>query len=154
LVGLKGFLTPQNEIIITDMFRDRLSPEQVERGFVNITKQDGRKVIQRIPIDPAGGKLIADRFIRMAKGYPVKALRVINDKETRALPASSMSERGENKIVRADWNGDFFSELEMLPQGSHDDIVDTLSDLVDTLLNVNTARIRTTKATAITIKGY
>jgi hypothetical protein len=32
--------------------------------------------------------------------------------------------------------------------------VDTLSDLVDTLLNVNTARIRTTKTTATAIKGY
>jgi len=133
LVGLKGFIDVRGYIYVTDMIRDRLSPAKVERTFVNTTKQDGKEVIQRIPLDPSAGKKVVDDFKKLIRGYPLKIEKPIKDKETRTLPASKLAEDGFIKIIRADWNGVFLDELENFPIGNHDDIVDCLSDLVDEL---------------------
>jgi len=136
-VGLKAALTRKGDIIVLDMWRDRKSPKGVKEAFKNIVTQDGRNVIQKIPEDPASGKYVVGEFKSLVAGYPVVSEKVVKDKITRAIPASSACEDGRVKILRTDWNGDFFDELENFPDGKHDDIVDAFSDAVAYLLNSN-----------------
>jgi len=141
-VGLKGFLGEDGNIYITDMFRDRISPNKLKKRFKNITRQDGKEVTQRIPQDPAGGKFVVSDLKNIIRGYPVKVVKPTKDKVTRALPASAEAENNRIKIIRADWIGAFLDELENFPDGTHDDIVDTLSDLVDELITPKKKRIK------------
>ena len=133
-VGLKGFLGYDGNIYIVDLWRDRISPRKLEERFKNIVKQDGKGVIQRIPEDAGAGKFLVEIIRKDLRGYPFSVEKPISDKVTRCLPASAEAEKGRIKVVRADWNGEFFDELENFPDGKHDDMVDTLSDLVDELL--------------------
>lgn len=49
------------------------------------------------------------------------------DKVVRASPVSAQSEAGNIKILKAPWNEEFFREIENFPEGSHDDIIDSLA---------------------------
>jgi predicted phage terminase large subunit-like protein len=77
----------------------------------------------------------------MLAGYVVKALPVSGSKELRAKPASGLAGIGMIKVLRGDWNKAFFKELEAFPPDKdigHDDIVDTLSDVVEELTDWKT----------------
>jgi len=78
--------------------------------------------------DPAqAGVAEIDHLTRLLQGFNVRKNRVMKDKVTRATPVSAQAEAGNIKVLQARWNEDFFKELENFPDGSHDDIVDSLS---------------------------
>jgi len=133
-VGLKAGISKDGIIYILDMWRDRVSPLKLKQIFKNIATQDGKGVIQRIPQDPAGGKFVMETLKNELRGYPIVVEKPVKDKITRTLPASAEAEKGNIKIIRADWLPEFLDELENFPEAKHDDIVDTLSDVVDELL--------------------
>ncbi len=54
----------------------------------------------------------------------LKGVRVTGSKQIRDSPLSSCAEHGNVMLLRAPWNGVFLDELEIFPDGAHDDIVD------------------------------
>lgn len=73
----------------------------------------------------SGGKESAEISIRELAGYAVYAEHPTGSKEVRAEPFAAQCEAGNVKIKRAPWNEEFLRELEVFPNGTHDDQVDT-----------------------------
>lgn len=137
-VGLKGSIFNDNEIVITNMQRARINPTKVKKLLINTAAIDGNKVLCRIPQDPgSAGKAVAYDYITSLAGYPVTAKPVTGKKEIRARPASAQAGVRNIKLLRGEWNKDFLTEVSGFPLAAHDDIVDTLSDLVEELTNIN-----------------
>ncbi len=134
-VGVKVGVDASGVFYVLDMVRFRKNPAEFERRFLNVRSQDGLETHIKIPQDPAAaGKSYSDIVIRMCAGSIIKASSVSGDKVTRARVASSQSEAGNVKVLKAWWNAPFFSELESFPIDKngigHDDIVDAFADAI------------------------
>lgn len=126
--GLKLYKYPKGLFVVVDIKSTRDSPLKVENLVKNTASQDGYNIPVVGEQDPgSAGVADSDNFIRMLCGFDVRIRKPTNDKVTRAKPVSAQSEAGNIKVLRADWNEEFFTELENFPDGVHDDIVDTLS---------------------------
>jgi len=138
--GLRGALLNDRDktILIEHLASCRLGPGDRDDFIKTTADQDGKSVRIRGPQDPAqAGKGDALAFRTLLRGFPVKTETVSGNKALRAGPASSAAnpkstggKYGRIKVLRGDWNDAFFAELEGFP-GGKDDIVDTLSDLVE-----------------------
>ena len=127
-VGLRLAKDNNGIFYICDIVRLQESPLQVQNAIKNTASQDG--YITRIGIeqDPGqAGVSEVDLLIRMLAGFNVKPYKATKDKVTRASPVSAQAEAGNIRVLRGNWNEDFFRELENFPEASHDDIVDALS---------------------------
>jgi predicted phage terminase large subunit-like protein len=132
--GIRMLKYPNGTWIVTDLKSTRDSPLAVEKLIINTASQDGRQTVIYGEEDPgSAGKADIARFTRMLAGYVVKKSRPTTDKETRAKPVSAQCEAGNVKILRGNWNKEFFDELENFPLGKHDDIVDALSGAFNVL---------------------
>ena len=70
------------------------------------------------------------------KGIRPKAVKPTTDKITRLSAASALIEGGRVRIPgRAPWLDNFMAELLAFPEGTHDDMVDSLSQFIDWLTN-------------------
>ena len=126
--GLKLLKYNNGTYVVADLRSLRGTPYQVERLIQNTASQDGYSVHQYCEQEGgSSGVSDAHRFVTMLAGFVAKTLKPQNDKLTRAKPASAAAEAGNIYVYKADWNDDFFKELENFPDGVHDDIVDTLS---------------------------
>ena len=144
--GLKGARLRDGSILIEHLASIRAAPGGRDVFIKTTADQDGKAVRIRGPQDPAqAGVVDATAFRKLLEGHTVKTATVSGNKVLRAGPASSMatplpgSKHGRIKVLRGEWNEAFYGELEAFPEGSHDDIVDTLSDLVDELVNHTSA---------------
>lgn len=135
-VGMRGSLTREGLFVLEDVVRDQVGPGELAEFVETTADLDANdygkgRVTQLIPQDPgqAGKKEAAD-FVRRMAGHDVKTNRPTGSKQVRARPASAQA-RGKNiAIVRAPWNSVLVDELEQFPEGTYDDQVDTLSDLI------------------------
>ena len=133
-VGMKCGISEDGVFYVIDVIRDRLNPAKVESLIKNTVTQDGKGVYGTIPLDAgSAGKVVAHNYIKMLAGYKIKAKSVTGSKEVRATPASIQAGIGNIKLLRASWNDVLLKELEGFPLGSHDDMVDTLSDCIEEL---------------------
>ncbi len=127
-VGVKLAKTRQGIFYVLDVVRERESPFEVERITVNTAKQDGVGTEIKIFQDPgSAGVYEAKSYIKKLAGFIVHSEKIITNKLTNAKPVSAQAEAGNIKVLRAEWNNDFFDELENFPDGTHDDQVDALS---------------------------
>ncbi len=111
--------------------RDRV--HLVEELVFQTAMRDGKDVVITIPKDPAAaaGAYAKDLQRRLAElGFSVRLVAPVVSKITRFAPFSSVAQAGFVNVVRADWNKDFFEELEHFDgdKKKKDDIVDTCSD--------------------------
>ena len=93
--------------------RDRV--HKVEELIFQTAIRDGKGVTISIPQDPAAaaGAYAKDLQRRLAEmGYSCRLTKPVKSKVTRFAPFSSVTQAGFVQIVRADWNKDFFEELE------------------------------------------
>lgn len=126
--GVLLFQYPRGTWVVGDVKSLRDSPGKVEDFIRNVASHDGRRIEIMAQQDPgSAGVAEAENFVRMLAGYIVKTYPMSKDKETRAKPVSAQCEFGNVAVLRADWNDDFFKELENFPGGGHDDQVDGLS---------------------------
>ena len=133
-VGFKMLKSTDGVFYCLGMERFRVDASKVDGRIKNTASQDGKGVKVRLAQDPGqAGKSQARAQVKMLTGYQVNARPVSGDKEVRAKPLSSQVQAGNVKVVRGDWNEDFFKEMESFPLGSHDDIVDAASDAFDEL---------------------
>ena len=64
----------------------------------------------------------------LREGIPLRELRPVGDKVTRAMPATAVMEQSLLLLPEgASWRGEFEAELLQFPEGKHDDQVDALS---------------------------
>jgi predicted phage terminase large subunit-like protein len=124
-VGLKLGLIENGSVIIADVFREQLGPDQVERAVVAIASQDGPGVMLRWYTDPGqAGQYQTQRLRSLTRGYDSAGVYSKLDKLTRARPLARAAEFGEVFLKRAGWNQTFVNELIQFPDGLHDDQVD------------------------------
>lgn len=117
--------------------RDRV--HEVETLIFRTAVMDGREVTISIPQDPnaAAGAYAKDLQRRLGEmGFTCKLQRPVLSKVTRFAPFSSVAQAGFVNVLRAEWNKEFFDELEIFDGlgKHHDDQVDCVSDCF-TLLN-------------------
>lgn len=111
--------------------RDRV--HKVEELIFSTAIRDGTDVIISIPLDPAAaaGAYARDLQRKLAEmGYTVRLSKPVKSKVTRFAPFGSLAQAGFVNIVRADWNRDFFDELEVFDgdRKRKDDQCDCCSD--------------------------
>lgn len=133
-VGFKMMKGRDDVYYCLGMERFRVDASKVDSMISNTASQDGKGVSIRLAQDPGqAGKSQARHQTKMLAGYKVRAVPVTGDKETRARPFASQVQAGNVKVVRGNWNEEFFMELESFPGGGHDDIVDASADAFDEL---------------------
>ena len=118
---------------IEDVKRIRERVHDVENLIFQTAMQDGPEVTIGIPQDPnaQAGAYARDLQRRLSEmGFTVRLLRPVKSKVTRFAPFSSVTESGFVRVVKSEWNKDFFDELELFDgSGKYkDDQVDSVSD--------------------------
>lgn len=111
--------------------RDRV--HEVEKLIFDTAYRDGVDTVISIPLDPAAaaGAYAKGLQRRLAeRGFTVRLAKPVTSKVTRFAPFSSVSQAGYVKVVQADWNKEFFDELEIFDgsKKNKDDICDACSD--------------------------
>ncbi|MCM1059455.1 MAG: phage terminase large subunit [Eubacterium sp.] len=91
----------------------------------------------RLPQDPGqAGKAQAQSFALLLAGLNFRILPVTGSKETRAEPAAAQWQAGNFDVVVADWNDEYFSQLESFPSSKFKDMVDATSDAFSELVQI------------------
>lgn len=128
--------------VVADVIRVRERAAKVRQLIKTTAAADGQRVRVVVPQDPGqAGKDQAESMVGALAGQIVSANRETGDKETRAEPFAAQWQVGNVDVVRGDWNGAFFSELEAFPTtGVHDDQVDAASGAFAELVSDKTAR--------------
>ena len=106
-------------------------------------KLDGRNVKGSIPQDPgSAGKVVAQGYIRLLRGYPYFASTETGDKESRALPLAAQVEVGNVYLVNGPWVRAFLDEVEMFPNAKFKDRVDAASRAFEALTTAPTGALK------------
>ena len=115
-------------VFIVDVINVRENGADVRQLILNTARSDTAlygRVIIRLPQDPGqAGKDQAQSFVRMLGGYTVAVALETGDKVTRAEPFSSQWLAGNIDVREAEWNDDYFRQLENFPVGKLKDMVD------------------------------
>lgn len=133
--GVKMGITANQQYVVLDVLRERMSPAEVERLILTTTQADGRQVQVYMEQEPgSSGKGSIAYYTRLLRGYSFRGERSTGTKEERARPWSSQwmaggqGETGNVKLRRAPWNSAYLEEHEVFGQpGVHDDQVDASS---------------------------
>lgn len=126
----------QGVYTVEDIVSVRDRPHVVEELIIETARRDGPSVIVSYPVDPgqAGIARANDMKRRLAEiGITCRLIKPHKSKRVRFLPFSAIAEAGFVQVVKAEWNEEFYNELEEftgLRNGERDDIVDTCSDAV------------------------
>lgn len=120
---------------VLDVKHVRSSPLGVEKLVRQTAEIDGKGVPIHIEQEPgASGKAIIEHYRRtVLDGWRVDGSRPTGDKRTRAVPVSGRAQAEDIKLLKGAWVGDFLDELELFPNGGHDDQVDALSGAYEVL---------------------
>lgn len=119
---------------VEDLVSIRDRTNKVEELIFKTAFADGKDVIITIPQDPgaSAGAYAKGLKMKLAEyGFNCRLVRPQTSKASRFALFSSVSEAGFVNVVKADWNNEFFTELESFDgekTKGHDDIVDTCSD--------------------------
>jgi predicted phage terminase large subunit-like protein len=126
--GPKLGLLPDGRLIIGDMVRIRVGPDERDAALVNTAARDGDTCRISIPQDPGQAGVTQIKYlVRKLAGYTVKTSPETGSKITRAEPFASQINVGNVMMLKADWNDALISEMRMFPNGTWDDQVDGLS---------------------------
>jgi len=129
---------------VEDVVRFRGSSLAVERAVLNTASHDGKGVRIEFEQEPgSSGKALVEIYARKLAGYIVHGSPSTGDKLTRAKPASSQAEAGNVVLIAGKWNDAWLKEHENFPStGMHDDQVDTTSNAVNKLSQIQYSVIR------------
>ena len=140
--GAKLGKLPDGRIIIGDMVRVRVGPDERDAALVNATVRDGSNCRVSIPQDPGQAGLTQVKYlIRQLAGYSVKATPESGNKVVRAEPFASQVNVGNVMMLKADWNTALISEMRMFPNGTWDDQCDACSRAFSLLIGNEPVKI-------------
>jgi predicted phage terminase large subunit-like protein len=113
---------------IEDVCRGQWDTDSRDKKIRQVAELDGTKVRIGGEQEPgAAGKDAALAFIRLLAGFYVSCAPASGSKEVRADPLSAQVNAGNVRLVKGDWNKAFIEEMQVFPQGKHDDQVDAAS---------------------------
>ena len=131
-------VSPERRYCVADHVFDRLSPSGVEDLILETAQKDGTGVDIEIPQDPGqAGVSQKVALTRKLAGFNVRFRPMSSDKVARFKPFSAQAQPGNVDVVRGEWNGRWFRELENFPpptRHGHDDDADSTSTAFDALL--------------------
>jgi predicted phage terminase large subunit-like protein len=121
--------TPQGIIIIKHMVHIRVNEYEVERTVQQTAALDGMSVAIGMEQEPgAAGKKVVSYYRRaILPGYQFHGEPVSGSKTERAKPFAARCGAGDVKLVAGAWVTEYLDELEVFPDGEHDDMVDASS---------------------------
>lgn len=105
-----------NIYTVEDLVSLRDRAHKVEELIFNTAYKDGPDVIISIPMDPnaSAAAYAKDLQRRLAeRGFICRLQKPVKSKITRFAPFSSVAQAGFVQVVEADWNKEFFDELEI-----------------------------------------
>jgi len=124
-VALVLGLSPDNEVFVLDLVRNRLEAPDVLKMLQSVYDKWQPEVIG---VERAGYQLAFIQMARAQTNLPIRELKADKDKLSRALPLSAKMEAGQVYFPRnAVWYSDLEKELLQFPAGEFDDQVDALS---------------------------
>lgn len=120
---------------VTDVVRKQYSPADVERLIKATAVADGKEAQIFIEQEPgsAGKTVISNYVTNVLRGFAARGERSTGEKFIRAQPFFASAEAGNVRMLTATWNKDLLEELELFPDGPHDDQVDALSGAFNAL---------------------
>ena len=126
--------------IVIDVINKRLSAADVRATVRHTAMIDNAKygnVKIRYPQDPGqAGKAQAQSYALLLAGFNFKSVPVTGSKETRAEPVAAQWQAGSIDVLVADWNEEYFSQLESFPSSKYKDMVDATSDAFSELVQI------------------
>lgn len=141
--GVRLDVLRNGEVVVSDVVAVQERPDKVDALLEHTAVADGPHVTQALWIDPAGAGLYDEHHTRAvlsrAKGCGPQVYHPVGKTNVKkyAAPVSAYAgpdTPGGMSVVRATWNGPFFSELEQFPlekdeHGNkiHDDRVSAMS---------------------------
>jgi predicted phage terminase large subunit-like protein len=120
---------------IVDATAEQLGPAEVDRTFVNVSRQDaaaaaqaGVRYMVRWEIEPgSAGIREARRMVQMLDGIDAKGIPAKGDKYVRAKPLAAQAEAGNVQILHGRWNERWLEHMHHQPDWPHDDEMDAAS---------------------------
>lgn len=139
----KMHLNKRGMFIIEHMHRFRKSPGSQEDMIRQSAELDGKRCKVVIEQEPgASAKILIDDIVRKAlAGWKACGRKVSKSKFHRAGPLSTMAEACNVYVMPGTWNDPFFDEIEVFPDGEHDDMTDTASGAYSELALKATGRV-------------
>ena len=132
---------------VIDVIRRRAAPDKIAHLVQTTAATDGRACDQLFEEEfGAAGKMMVAQFKTTLAGvegagrvYPAS---VTGGKEVRAFHFASACNDRRVSVVEADWNHEFFSELDDFPEGDKDDQVDAAAHAFNHLAPTLKPRVR------------
>lgn len=122
-LGIKDGVT-----YIAEVHRFKGTPDEVESTIGQKAQLDGYDTITSLPQDPGqAGVYQKESLSRALNGFSFEFTPESGDKQTRASPFASQVNVGNVKVLRGEWNSEFIKEMQMFPNGVHDDMIDSTS---------------------------
>lgn len=114
----------KNKLLLLEITTKRQQMPETERDIIAAYHTPGVKYVG--VEDAMAGRAFCDRLDRL--GITVKRLKAETSKEARSAVAQILAENGRMYLPeRVGWKEDYLQELEMFPNGRHDDQVDVTS---------------------------
>lgn len=135
-VGPKIGKLADGRFIVADVVREQYGTAKRDALIKNTAAADGMgRVKQSLPQDPGqAGKSQVKALVTMLAGHHVVHSTETGDKVVRARGFAAQVNAGNVLMLRALWNTAYTDELQMFPNGAHDDQVDGSSRAFDALL--------------------
>lgn len=141
--GCKASITDQKLLYFEHISRWRKTPLASKQAVLSQAKLDGRNVPIVIEREPAAGINLIDDYIRLLAGYAVKGyVNPKNYKNDQAMALASYAEAGNVYIVNGPWVEDALDELEVYPDGLHDDQLRAMVGAFNELVGSGETNIR------------
>jgi len=127
--GIRLAKTEDNLIYIEDMRKFRKKTKDTEDIIRQTAALDGISVPVWIEQEPgSSGKSIIAHYVRnILQGFVCKGERSTGSKISRIKPFASQAEAGNVFLIRGSWTKDFLDDIEIYPDGNHEDSIDALS---------------------------
>jgi predicted phage terminase large subunit-like protein len=127
---------------VLDCIAAQVGPAEVERMFVNLTRQwaeraraDGSTFLARWEQEPgSASKREASRMAGLLAGIDAHAVPSQGDKISRAKAMSAQAEAGNISLVAAPWNTEWLEHMHGQPDLPHDDIMDASAGAFNALV--------------------
>jgi predicted phage terminase large subunit-like protein len=117
---------------ILDSTAEQIGPAEVERRFLNVSRQDKARADQdrveyhaRWEIEPgSAAKRDTAHLVTQLAGIDARGRRAVGDKLVRAKPLAAQAEAGNVKLLRGPWVEGWLRHMHGQPDLEHDDIMD------------------------------
>jgi len=142
-VGCKASVTEQKLVYFENVRKWRKTPLASKQAVLSQAKLDTRATQIVMEREPAAGVNLIDDYTRLLAGFVFRGyISPKGYKNDQAMALASYAEAGNVYIVNGPWVEDFLDELEVYPDGLHDDQLRSAVGAFNELIGSGTTNIR------------